>query len=80
MKWWNDLWLNEGFASFTENIGVDHVHPEWKMMDQFVTSKLIRSLSKDQLSNSHPILATVHDPAQINSLFDSISYDKVGAA
>ena len=80
MKWWNDLWLNEGFASFMENVGVNHVAPEWKMMDQFLLDKFQVSMSLDQLTNSHPIMAQVRDPAQINSLFDSISYDKVGTA
>ncbi|XP_020619456.1 endoplasmic reticulum aminopeptidase 1-like isoform X1 [Orbicella faveolata] len=79
MEWWNDLWLNEGFASFMENVGVDHIHPEWKMMDQFFLDKFQVSTALDQLTNSHPIMAEVKDPAQINSLFDSISYDK-GAA
>ncbi|XP_068711670.1 endoplasmic reticulum aminopeptidase 1-like isoform X2 [Montipora foliosa] len=76
MKWWNDLWLNEGFASFMESIGVNSTNPEWKMMDQFYLDKFQKSMALDQLSNSHPIMAEVKDPEQINSLFDSISYDK----
>ncbi|XP_031564452.1 glutamyl aminopeptidase-like [Actinia tenebrosa] len=79
MKWWNDLWLNEGFASFIENIGANYTNPEWKMMDQFLLDKTQLSMNLDQMSNSHPISVRVDNPNQINSLFDSISYDK-GAA
>ncbi len=77
MEWWNDLWLNEGFASFMENVGVNHIYPEWKMMDQALLFNNQGAMAEDQLTNSHPIMAEVKDPAQINSLFDSISYDKV---
>ena len=32
MEWWDDLWLNEGFARFVQYIGTDHFYPEWKMV------------------------------------------------
>jgi aminopeptidase N len=76
MQWWNDLWLNEGFASFVEYIGADRVNPDWKMMDQFVVDSVVRALYKDSLTNSHPISMPVDDPAEINEIFDAISYSK----
>lgn len=79
MDWWNDLWLNEGFASFMENMGVKEFHKDWKMMDQFLLDKCQLSMNLDQMSNSHPISVPVHNPSEINALFDTISYDKVSA-
>ncbi|CAH0561852.1 unnamed protein product [Brassicogethes aeneus] len=79
MKWWNDLWLNEGFASFLEYIGVDSLFPEWKMMDQFIRDKTQPALALDALTSSHPISVNVYDPAEIAAIFDTISYSK-GAA
>ena len=46
-------------------------------MELFITSKLTRALYKDSLASSHPISVPVNDPAEINEIFDAISYDKV---
>lgn len=79
MKWWDDLWLNEGFASFAEYLGVDRIFPEWNMMDQFVHSITMPALKTDALGTSHPISVTVSNPIEIEAIFDTISYNK-GAA
>ncbi len=76
MVWWDDLWLNESFASWMGDKAVNHIHPEWKMWTQFVANDTIRALSLDGLKNSHPIEATVKTPAEVEELFDAISYSK----
>lgn len=75
-KWWDDLWLNEGFASYVEYIGVDHVEPSWKMLDQFVVEENQDVLKADSLSTSHQISIPVNNPDEINEIFDRISYGK----
>lgn len=77
MKWWDDLWLNEGFATYLEYLAVARLFPEWKMMEQFVLHKTQPALAYDALASSHPITVTIEDPAEIESTFDSISYNKV---
>ena len=79
MAWWNDLWLNEGFASWIEYKAVDHLFPEWDMWTQFIFSDTGPAMSLDGLKNTHPIEAVVKTPHEINELFDAISYSK-GAA
>ncbi len=76
MEWWNDLWLNESFASWMGDKAVDHLFPEWEMWTQFVSSDTNRALSLDGLKSSHPIDQEVRNPAQIGELFDAISYSK----
>ncbi|XP_011291903.2 glutamyl aminopeptidase isoform X2 [Musca domestica] len=76
MKWWNDLWLNEGFASYIEYKGVAHIHPDWDMLSQFLIADLHGVMKLDATLASHPIVQTVESPNQITELFDSITYSK----
>ncbi|XP_060551724.1 aminopeptidase N-like isoform X2 [Ruditapes philippinarum] len=78
MNWWDDLWLNEGFASFVEYMGTDHVSPDWKMFEQFVF-EIYEVFDIDSLTSSHPIYVPVQNPDEINEIFDTISYAKGGS-
>ena len=78
MKWWNDLWLNESFATFMATKIVDKFYPEWDYWDQFLDDAMSTAMSLDSLKSSHPIDVKVNHPSEIRSIFDSISYDKGG--
>ncbi|XP_044586424.1 glutamyl aminopeptidase isoform X2 [Cotesia glomerata] len=76
MKWWNDLWLNEGFASYMQYKISDQILPNWKLMDSFLTSTLHSVLVTDAKLSSHPIVQTVDNPDEITAIFDVITYNK----
>lgn len=76
MRWWTDLWLNEGFASWIEYMAVDHIFPEWEMWTQFIADEQQAALRLDALDNTHPIEVPVHHPDEIRTIFDTISYAK----
>ena len=78
MEWWNDLWLNESFATFMATKMVDRFHPEWNMWDQFVDDSMNAAMEMDSLRSTHPIDIRVDSPSQIREIFDAISYDKGG--
>ncbi|XP_003969479.2 aminopeptidase N-like isoform X1 [Takifugu rubripes] len=82
LKWWNDLWLNEGFASYVEYLGADYAEPSWNIKDLIVLYDVHSVFAVDALASSHPLSRQeeeVSDPAQINEMFNTISYKK-GAA
>eukprot|EP00092_Neocalanus_flemingeri_P064412 GFUD01078167.1.p1 GENE.GFUD01078167.1~~GFUD01078167.1.p1 ORF type:complete len:930 (-),score=265.24 GFUD01078167.1:347-3136(-) len=75
-SWWTDLWLNEGFATYVQYLGMEAIQPELKRLEQFVVIELQEVLKIDALSSSHPISIPVKHPDEINEIFDSISYKK----
>lgn len=76
MKWWTDLWLNEGFASWMSILAVDTLFPQWNVWTQFISDEQSIALRADALEHTHPIEVPVHHPDEIRVIFDAISYDK----
>ncbi|MHB1830095.1 MAG: M1 family metallopeptidase [Candidatus Micrarchaeaceae archaeon] len=78
MKWWNDLWLNESFATFMSYKAMDAVFPEWEVKVEYLQNVINTAFIADQLRSTHPISVPVTSPGEIDQLFDEISYEKGG--
>ncbi|NWU38339.1 AMPN Aminopeptidase, partial [Hylia prasina] len=79
LRWWNDLWLNEGFASYVEYLGANSAEPSWNIKDLMVLNELHAVMATDALASSHPLSFRedeINTPAQISEVFDSIAYSK----
>jgi aminopeptidase N len=79
MAWWEDLWLNEGFARWMQTYAADDLHPEWETGLQAATETFEAGKQADALPSTHPVLQEVDTADQAQEQFDSITYDK-GAA
>jgi aminopeptidase N len=78
MQWWDNLWLNEGFATWMETKPVAEWHPEWNF-PQDDADDLDQSLNLDAQKTTRTIRATANTPDEINEMFDGIAYGKAGA-
>ncbi|BDD59143.1 hypothetical protein MAP00_004376 [Monascus purpureus] len=76
MDWWNELWLNEGFATWVGWLAVDHFYPEWNVWSQFVAEGVQQAFHLDSLRASHPIEVPVRNALEVDQIFDHISYLK----
>ncbi|KAH8358907.1 hypothetical protein KR093_003226 [Drosophila rubida] len=76
MKWWTDLWLNEGFATYVASLGVENINPEWHSLEQESLGNLLTIFRRDALETSHPISRPIEMVSQISESFDQISYQK----
>jgi len=78
MDWWKELWLNEGFANFMESYCSDQLST-LNYENFFVEKSLVRALQMDAMLTSHPIEVEVSSSAQVDEIFDAISYCKGGS-
>ncbi|KAK6534328.1 hypothetical protein TWF281_005653 [Arthrobotrys megalospora] len=76
MDWWNELWLNEGFATWVGWLAIDHFYPDWDVWGQFVAESMQTGFQLDSLRSSHPIEVPVRDALEVDQIFDHISYLK----
>lgn len=76
MKWWDDLWLNESFASFMELVCLSRLHPEWRQEEMFIFEDLSSGMQLDSLLSTHPISSEIKTPEEAHQIFDAISYSK----
>jgi aminopeptidase N/puromycin-sensitive aminopeptidase len=78
MKWWDNIWLNEGFATWMESRPVRKWKPEWhEELGEVVETN--RTLDLDALKTTRPIRQKAETPDEINELFDGIAYGKAAS-
>lgn len=75
-KWWNDLWLNESFATFMEYKAVNSAFPKWRLWEDFLRDETTLAMARDSLRSTHPIEADLKSADEIDQMFDDISYSK----
>ena len=75
MAWWDDLWLNEGFASWMENKATDHFHPDWFALLSRVPGREA-AMGLDAYHTTHPIVQHIRTVDETNQAFDAITYQK----
>ncbi|HEX8655677.1 MAG TPA: M1 family metallopeptidase [Allosphingosinicella sp.] len=75
MAWWDDLWLNEGFASWMATKATDALHPEWEPLLSRIDTRE-SAMRLDSLATTHPIVQRLETVEQISQAFDDITYEK----
>jgi len=75
MAWWDDLWLNEGFASWMASKATDHFNPEWKVWMQSLNSKQ-SVMQRDARDGTHAIIMKIDSVEEAANAFDDITYSK----
>ncbi|OXA58220.1 Aminopeptidase N [Folsomia candida] len=78
-KWWNELWLNEGFATYISYLGVDGVRPEFRHREWILNDAFQYSMRVDVSARSHPIVNDAVTPDEVDSYFTGITYEKGGS-
>ncbi|MCC8475309.1 M1 family metallopeptidase [Xanthomonas arboricola] len=76
MAWWDDLWLNEGFANWMEARTTAKLHPEWDIDKTGPALKSRAAMRRDAYATTHPVVQHVATVEQASQAFDAITYQK----
>ena len=77
MEWWDDIWLNEGFARIFEYLCLNDIQSnEFNYWDNYIYYIYDKALIYDESTNTHPIVRKIDNVNQIDTIFDTISYSK----
>ncbi|CAH8829548.1 unnamed protein product [Trichobilharzia szidati] len=79
MKWWDNLWVNEGLAIFFEYAGISHIHPKWKAIDNFPLDVTQNALYFDSSLISPPLSQRIDYPEEVENTFGVYLYDKAAS-
>ena len=71
MKWWDELWLNESFATMMEYLATDALEQKWKIWEEFAVNEAVLSLYRDAIDGVQAVHVPVHHPDEISTIFDS---------
>jgi len=79
MDFWDGLWLNEGFADWAEIYAFETLNPDWQMWQEYAFNGYQTGLRLDSNHASHPVEVPILKAADVNQVFDDISYSKGSA-
>ncbi|KAJ8921486.1 hypothetical protein NQ315_003104 [Exocentrus adspersus] len=78
-KWWSEIFLNEGFATYFEYHIAKEVEPTWELEKQFLIEQVHSVLEDDAFENSQALQSDAYTPTEISNKFGSVSYNKGGS-
>ncbi|KAH7817778.1 putative M1 family peptidase [Monocercomonoides exilis] len=74
--WWDEIWLNEGFATLLANFVLGELHPDWRFSEEFQSNGTKYAFEVDMQETTHPIHVAVKNAIDVEDCFDRISYEK----